>query len=115
MVQKRASQIGGAERAKTKNPLQLVTLIGVVYMHVFVSQLKQTLPDVVSPTIDGYTPEYQPGEVAAQCRIGIGQLANLVPDEPINRTHVVTGNRISSHLVPPFSLYARRVESLIFI
>ena len=58
----------------------------------------------VTPVDGGYKPEYHPGVLAPQCPTGTGQLANNEPDFPINLVHVVLGNKISSHEVPPLSL-----------
>ena len=62
------------------------------------------MPVVLTPADDGYKPEYQPGVRAPQCPIGTGKLANNEPDAPTDLVHVLLGNKMSSHKVPPSSL-----------
>lgn len=83
--------------------------------HVLVSHVKQTSPVVVAPTLDGYTPEYQPGVVAAHRFNDSGQFASTLPDAPWKRTQVADGNNTSSHVLPYARFDACRVASFILV
>jgi hypothetical protein len=50
--------------------------------------VKQIKPDVVNPARDGWIPEYQPGKSVPHLFSSIGQVARIVPPDPVKRAHI---------------------------